>query len=110
MQGFLFRGHQWYYCTGCGNPTVNQCCGPLQPWNQNIHGHLPSAIQAAHQGGHRLGYNPGYGGHSDFGSFLGTLMMVDGLADGDLGEVMVGGMLGGGGGMGATSSWEQQSS
>jgi hypothetical protein len=96
-QGLLFQGHYWFYCSGCSNPTVGQCCGQLQPWQPDTHGNLPNAIRQAHGGGHQFGYRRGYGGHNDYGSFLGTFLMVDGMADGDVGEAMAGAMLGGGG-------------
>lgn len=93
VQGLLYRGHYWFYCSGCGHPTISQCCGQLQPWHPDTHGNLPNAIQRAHQGGHQLGYTSsygGYGGYNDFFGALGTLEVIDGIADGDPLEVMEG--------------------
>ncbi len=95
-QGLLYQGHNWYHCSGCCNPTVGRCCGPLQPWRTDDHGHLPTAIQRAHRSGHQFGYTPGYGGYNNSNDFLGTLLVLDGIADGDAEEVMLGSMMGGG--------------
>ena len=101
MRGLPYQGHDWFYCTGCGRPTINNCCGyQLEAWFPGRHGDLPTAIRQAHQGGHRFGYQPGYGGFGGYNDFLGTFLVVDGIADGDIGEVMLGSMMGGGGGFG----------